>query len=170
MIDNIIIGIIIIATFLSAITDFRERKIYNIITFPLMCIGIILNIINTGFNGFKNSLTGILFIFVLFFVVSLFINNIGFGDIKMFMAISSCVGYNKTLVIIIIASIFFIVTNSIISLLNKKTRCFKNLKSLGINFLITREINESLMDIKESDKRPFGPAIFIACLIVFICI
>ena len=167
MINNILICIVIIATSFSAITDFKKRKIYNRITFPLMIIGIILNTINTRFDGFKNSITGILFIFVLFFIISLFIRNIGFGDIKLFMGISGCIGYKDTLIVIFVASIIFIITNIILNKINQNSKCFNNIKSLGFNFLITREINEDLMDIKESDKRPFGPAIFIACLIVF---
>jgi len=83
---------LILTLVISAYTDLRERKIFNVVTFPAMLIGLILNFIISGWDGLLNSLLALGIGFVVFFIFYIF-GGMGGGDVKLMGAIGAIKGF-----------------------------------------------------------------------------
>ena len=75
----------------SVYTDFKERKIKNYITFPLMALGLIYSCATGGIGGLKASLSALLLLGVLSGLLYA-VNGFGMGDVKLLMAIGAIKG------------------------------------------------------------------------------
>ncbi|WP_099353988.1 A24 family peptidase [Fredinandcohnia onubensis] len=86
--ENLIICLILI---ISVLTDLRNRKILNIVTFPAILGGLIYFTLFLGFDGFlfsgKGFLVGLGLLFIPFAM-----GGIGAGDVKLLAAIGSWKG------------------------------------------------------------------------------
>ncbi|MFD1780936.1 prepilin peptidase [Fredinandcohnia salidurans] len=86
--ENVIICLILI---ISVITDLRNRKILNIVTFPAILGGLIYFTSFSGFDGFlfsgKGFLVGLGLLFIPFVM-----GGIGAGDVKLLAAIGAWKG------------------------------------------------------------------------------
>lgn len=85
----VILAIILI---ISAFTDLRYHKVYNFITVPGMILGLGLNGITYGWTGLANSAIGLLFGFVILFIVFIF-GGMGGGDVKLMGAVGALMGF-----------------------------------------------------------------------------
>lgn len=147
------------------INDFKIKKIPNFITFPVIIVGILYNSVFYRLNGLKFSLSGICIAFFLFMSVSFFIKGIGYGDVKMLMAIGSCLGY-KNVINIFIVSVFL---SFIVSFLLKPKETFKSLKNIFLAGYSIAFLHQKLEfpNIKTSNyKFIFGIYIYVALLLV----
>ena len=80
----------------AAVVDVKERRIPNLLTYPAMIAGMVLQTVLHGFKGLLSSLEGgLLFggIFLLFYVV----RAMGAGDVKMATALGLMVGIPASL-------------------------------------------------------------------------
>ncbi|MEH7225120.1 prepilin peptidase [Bacillus sp. JJ1566] len=86
--ENLIICLILI---ISVITDLRNRKILNIVTFPAILGGLVYFTLFSGFDGFlfsgKGFLVGLGLLFIPFVM-----GGIGAGDVKLLAAIGAWKG------------------------------------------------------------------------------
>ncbi|MBU1076459.1 MAG: A24 family peptidase [Spirochaetes bacterium] len=76
---------------ISGITDILKRKIYNVVTFPVMVMGFALNFYLGGLNALISSLAGFGICTILFFMVYAW-GGFGAGDAKLMMALGAIVG------------------------------------------------------------------------------
>lgn len=83
---------LIILLIFAVYFDIAARKIPNKITVSAILCGMIWTTLNSGFQGFKFSLLGILIGFAVFLVPYIF-NAIGAGDIKLMTAIGAIMGW-----------------------------------------------------------------------------
>ncbi|OIJ11057.1 prepilin peptidase [Anaerobacillus alkalilacustris] len=83
--------VLLITLAISFITDIKSRKIFNIVTFPSMFIGIIFNTITFGWEGLFFSILGLLTGFGLL-VIPYALGGIAAGDVKLLMAIGALQG------------------------------------------------------------------------------
>ena len=83
--------IMFIALLISLYTDIKNRKILNIVTFPTILIGFLINTISLGWEGFLLSLLGMLTGFGLL-VVPYLLGGMAAGDVKLLMAIGALQG------------------------------------------------------------------------------
>ena len=74
-----------------AVSDIRERKVYNKLVFPCLAAGLIVNTLLTGWPGLLASLEGIGVGFVFLFPFYL-LGGMGAGDVKFLMAAGSMFG------------------------------------------------------------------------------
>ncbi len=77
--------------FATAVSDIRERKVYNKVVFPCLAAGLILNSVLAGWFGLLVSLEGVGVGFVLLFPFYL-LGGMGAGDVKFLMAVGSFFG------------------------------------------------------------------------------
>lgn len=102
--------ILYIVLTIASIWDIKTFKIPNALVFSSMVLGICLSFFENGFNGMFISLLSIVIIFVIFLPIWIF-KIMGAGDIKLYMAISSFLGWKMTLSIsyysIIIGALMF---------------------------------------------------------------
>ena len=75
----------------SAYTDYRDRKVYNKVTYPAFFIGLICNTIALGVDGLLDGLTAAALTFVLGLLL-LAIRVIGAGDIKLLIVVGAFLG------------------------------------------------------------------------------
>ena len=90
--NNLILIILLIT---AASFDVKKNKIPNFITFPLIIVGLILNIIMNGFGGLTFSLTGFAFGLAIFFI-PFALGLMGAGDVKLMAAIGALMGFKFT--------------------------------------------------------------------------
>lgn len=76
---------------LVAIFDLRERRIPNLIVFPAVLLGILINSAKANFEGFLFSLKGLTIGFCLLLIPYL-VKGMKAGDVKFMMAIGAFVG------------------------------------------------------------------------------
>jgi prepilin peptidase CpaA len=75
----------------AVVTDIRQRRILNVVTFPAMAIGLALNTAAYGFSGLAFAASGLL-IGVLLFVVPVAFMGRGAGDLKLLAALGALGG------------------------------------------------------------------------------
>lgn len=83
--------LLIIFLILVAISDIKTRKIKNIIVYPFIIVGLIVNLYESGVKGSFESLYGILLPIIFLFPLFL-LRMLGAGDIKCFSAIGAMMG------------------------------------------------------------------------------
>jgi prepilin peptidase CpaA len=88
------VGIVLI---ICAITDWRERKVYNKFTYPLAIVGFVVHTIALGLSG---TLDGLLAFFAAFVIGLLMLpfGWLGGGDTKLLMGIGATLGVHTLLV------------------------------------------------------------------------
>jgi prepilin peptidase CpaA len=91
-----LLGIVMIAM----VTDLRNRKIYNWLTFPAMAAGLVLSVVTGGFTGLESSLLGF-FAGVAIFAVGFFLNAMGAGDVKLMGVVGLWLGWPSTLAAVV---------------------------------------------------------------------
>ena len=93
--------IVVLISAICAYTDYRYRKVYDRLTWPVMLLGLILAFVAGSFGGVKSSALGIGVAFGMY-VIPCEIGAIGGGDAKFMMAIGSLQGY----LFLVVASLF----------------------------------------------------------------
>jgi prepilin peptidase CpaA len=76
---------------LSLITDLRSRKILNVVTFPAIGLGLLLNTVSDGWGGLTFSVLGLLAGSSLLLVPYL-LGGMGAGDVKLLAAVGALKG------------------------------------------------------------------------------
>ena len=94
--SRIIAGIVVSVTAVAAITDVREHRIPNRLTYPAMLAGLAMQAVCFGWHGLLSSLAGGLVaggILVLFYVI----RAMGAGDVKLAAALGFMVGFKDVI-------------------------------------------------------------------------
>ena len=76
---------------IAAFTDFKSRKVYNKLTYPMFLVGLIAHTIVLGLQGLGDGLLAALLVFVLG-LVTMPLGWIKAGDIKLLMVIAAFIG------------------------------------------------------------------------------
>ena len=94
-------GFLVLAVCFCVYTDVKTRKIKNVVTFPLMGIGLVYNVATKGLlEGGLFSLKGLLFCGILSLILYL-VNGFGMGDVKLLMAIGAIRGFRLGLDVLV---------------------------------------------------------------------
>lgn len=97
-------AVILLATVVAAVTDVWRFKVHNVLTFPLLLLGIVFHSVTAGVNGLVLSLTGAALGFTALIVLYA-IGAMGAGDVKFVTAIGAWVGTEQILPAILIGCI-----------------------------------------------------------------
>jgi prepilin peptidase CpaA len=147
----------------SAITDLRERKVYNKVTYPAFFVGLITHTVALGLHGLLDGLLAA----VLTFVLGLMIMITGWikgGDIKLFIAVGAFLGLQGLGEVIFYSIFAGGIVGIVTSLLNgylaemlKKMWGF--IKGLVLTLLYKTKNLAQPMEVDERSKMPFAVAI-----------
>ena len=96
MIENINYIILIILVILAMYFDLTSKKIPNKITFPVMILGFLINVLTNGFLGITFSVVGFI-VGLLIYMIPFILGGMGAGDVKMLAAIGSLMGWEFVL-------------------------------------------------------------------------
>jgi prepilin peptidase CpaA len=84
----------------AAVIDMRTRRIPNVLTFPLLGLGLIYSGIFGGSSGVQDALLGCLLLGIPYMLLFIFAGG-GAGDAKMLGAIGAWVGFSSSIVVLI---------------------------------------------------------------------
>ena len=93
----------LIVVLIATITDWRTRKIPNLLTFPAALIGLVLNVVTAGGAGALNAVLGWLLgaaiiVVLAFLPIVVSGQKLGMGDAKLMAAVGAFLGWKLTLV------------------------------------------------------------------------
>jgi len=145
---------------ISLLTDIKYRKIFNAVTFPAIFLGLILNTITHGWDGFQLSLFGMLTGFGLLFIPYL-LGGMAAGDVKLLMAI----GALKGTVFVIGSFLYIAIVGGIIALiiLIMKKELLSSLKRIFFSFQL--RTLDSLSKSELHHAFPYGVAIVLGTVL-----
>jgi len=83
--------LILVVAAIAAVTDLRRRKVYNVLTFPTMAVGLILNTWLDGLTGLLVAVAGLLLGGALF-LLPVAAGGRGAGDLKLLAALGALGG------------------------------------------------------------------------------
>jgi len=157
-INNIILIILILT---AAFFDCTKNKIPNLLTFPVMITGLILNIMMNGFSGLIFSLYGFLFGLAIFFIPFAF-GLMGAGDVKLMAAVGALKGFRFTVMSTLFSSAaglivvlgYLIYKKKIFSYFKKYFVALVRLILLKINFSDGNILGSKLKKIAYSNAAP----------------
>jgi prepilin peptidase CpaA len=158
---------------IAVVTDISKRKIYNWLTLPAICLGIVLNTCLNGLHGLLASLTGI-GVATLWLLLLLIPGATKAGDLKMFWAVGAIMGGWK---FIIWTMLYAAISGAVFSLgLAIAKGEFKSTIQnvfVAAKVLATTKDPESIKSLAERSKVgyiPYAPAIAMGCVIAEILI
>ncbi|MHC4387075.1 MAG: A24 family peptidase [Planctomycetota bacterium] len=100
-------GIVIGASLVAAVFDVRQRRIPNVLTIPLLLVGLIKSIIFAGLLGLGESVGACILLSLPFVLLFIFAGG-GAGDAKLMGAIGAWIGFEqgvKVLFCVVVAGI-----------------------------------------------------------------
>lgn len=97
-------SVVVTALIAAAITDIREFKVYNALTFPLVIGGVLVSAMAPWGQGLESSLTGAAIGFGLLFLPFL-TGGIGAGDLKLMAGVGAWLGPHTTLLIFVVSGL-----------------------------------------------------------------
>ncbi len=161
MIAAVIDALLYVVIAVCAVTDIKESKVPNIVTYPAIVAGLLLAALAGGFPGFLNSLLGFSLGFAMMFFLFLW-GGFGGGDVKLMGAVGAVKGYP----FILYAAFYSAIVGGIYSLAlviwrGKLKRTFFNIGHQLIAFVRPSSAFAVPLDKKESIAIPFG---FCICL------
>lgn len=137
MLINIINFILVILLLTAAYYDAKEKRIPNLITFPVIFMGLILNIIDSGFNGIIISFSGF-FIGIAIFFIPFAIGVLGAGDVKLMATVGALMGWRFTILSALFSAIAGIIVVFVYLIYKKKlSDCLKKY-FIGITRIILK--------------------------------
>lgn len=156
-----------------AVTEVRENKIYNVVTYPAILMGLGLNYLWRGVPGMEIALMGAGVGFTVYLMFYL-MKGLGPGDVKLGAALGALKGFPFILDVIIWAAIFGFVMAiftmggvAAVTLVRGARREIRSLRSKGSGDATAEEAP------KEADRRmpliPYGTAICLGAAVTFIC-
>jgi len=147
MFDLLTLSVLFVIGMIASITDIRERKIYNLLTYPSIIFGFFLWGIFSGMDGLIVSMIGFAIAFGVFLIIFLF-GGFGAGDVKYAAAIGAIMGYPMIINWVVISAI----VGGIFAL------------ALLIRFRLKKA---ERFEMKESLFIPYGPPMTLAVFITY---
>jgi len=95
------LAIVLVASLIAAATDIWKFRVYNVLTFPLLCTGLAYH---GWFGGIGNSLMGALTGFAALIVLHM-LGGMGAGDVKLMAGVGSWLGVEYTLYVLLASSL-----------------------------------------------------------------
>jgi len=119
------VGIFVI---INAVTDYKNHKIYNVVTVPFFLLGIVYQVVFNGWQGLIWGGLGFLVGFGIFFLVFA-VGSGKAGDVKLMGALSVWLGFKATVGVLIMSTLFVLVGSFMIlfwSVIRRGTRKTKD--------------------------------------------
>lgn len=162
----IVYGIAFMISAICAWTDWQDHKILNKVTVNTAIAGVVINGLLWGLHGIGNSLLGFIvgFVCILFYLTG----SLKAGDIKLYMALGTVLGYRKLLTVVAYSIIFGGIAGVIVMLINRNGReRFRKLWVYMKNIFWTRSFQKYEPEGKGA-YFSFGVCIFAAVCVVLL--
>lgn len=166
----VLLGPLGVVLLIAAITDLRERKVYNKLTYPAILIGLVLHTVVLGLDGLISGLiaTGLTLLVGLFLIATPALKG---GDIKLLMAVGAFAGGQALLEVSFYSvfagfflGIFMSIKNGYLRVM--LGRLWRLIKGYVLMLLYRTKNLEPKLEPDERSKIPFAVAIFVGGLCV----
>jgi prepilin peptidase CpaA len=168
ILDSVLMGLLLLLLVVCGITDLVYQKIWNVVTFPAMGLGLLVNLSAVlidpalGLQYALGSLSGLVLGFTIFFVIFLF-GGMGGGDVKYVAAIGAMDPYHFGYAFILPVIFYSVLAGGAISIIamTLKGRLFASLRNVfrsGLTFVAPGFEHEPLKP-ENSLTIPFGVGI-----------
>jgi prepilin peptidase CpaA len=165
--DILIVIALAIALLTATVTDIRNQRIYNWLTFPLILAGFATHTVFGGFAGLKFAAYGFALGFVAM-AVPYFMGVMGAGDVKLMAGIGAWLGVEATLT----AFLFTCIAGGIYALIVLATnreilkRVLRNIVATFSVFMATRKFDFAPVTAENAMPRLcYGVAIAVGTLV-----
>lgn len=108
-------------TLATAFTDLRERRIPNALTVPAFVAGLVYQAAFHGWAGLTDAALGFLLGFGTLFILWI-IGGGGGGDVKLMGALSVWLGWNRTLLVLILSTVLVVIGTGVVLVWNMVTQ------------------------------------------------
>ncbi|MEI2664713.1 A24 family peptidase [Rossellomorea sp. LJF3] len=153
---------------ISLITDIKNRKILNIVTFPTILFGLLFHSITQGWDGFFFSGAGLL-VGIGTLLIPFLLGGMGAGDVKLMGAVGALMGSAFTLKAFVVVALIGGLISLILIL--KKNGLMHSLRSLYIFPVLlsgTKGMIHLKPDAKSSIAFPYGVPIVLGTLLTVV--
>ena len=166
----IVLAPLLTVLLIAAVTDWRERKVYNKLTYPALGIGLLAHTLVFGWYGLLAGLlaAGATLLVGLFLIATPALKG---GDIKLLMVVGAFAGGRALLEVFFYAVFagFFLglamsLKNGYIKILFK--RLWRLIKGYALMLFYRTRNLEPVLEPDERSKIPFAVAIFVGGLLV----
>jgi prepilin peptidase CpaA len=154
---NVLLGLVLA---IACTTDLRSRRIPNLLTFTTVLFGLWLNVVFYGFDGLRDSASGLGIALAMLFPLFL-LRWMGAGDVKLMMAIGALKGPEFAFYACLWAAVF----GAIIALIGliKARRLTLSLQHMLYSGLMPQTDGSFMTG---SWRMPYAPAIALGCVLV----
>lgn len=138
---------------IASYVDYKERRIPNLISLVLLLTGFGFNASMSGMEGFWFSLQGFVSGFGLFFIFY-YLNTMGAGDVKLFAAVGSWVGWIGAIQMFLWTAVIGLLIAVVYLMKERKLRIY--LRSVWfsiVNFLCFRKFDIGVKPDKKTHIR-----------------
>ena len=153
--------------FIAVITDLKDGRVYNWLTFPAMLLGWALNLYLHGFAGLGYSIAATVLGIMLYMPGGVF-GLIGMGDVKLLGALGAIGGSNFVISVFLYSSALGLPHALLIQMLNYGRNAFgMAVTSFTSGAYLQKTIHKENKDQSKTGNYRFlmGIDIFIACII-----
>lgn len=152
------------AALVGSLTDLRDRKIYNWLTFPMILFGIAFSILlPTSPQSGLGAVLGIAIAFGALLPLYL-IRGVGAGDVKFLMGFGAWMGWRATLEVTCLTFLLGAVYGLADLLRKKKALGFAKRIFVFFRALFIKELEIEPLRIDHSEKIPLGVAVAVAAV------
>jgi len=154
---------------IAVITDLRDGRVYNWLTFPAILLGWLLNLYLHGLSGLCYSVAATILGILLYMPGGIF-GLIGMGDVKLLGALGAIGGSNYVFTIFLYASALGLPHAILVQIMNYGKNAFwMIITSFRTGAVLEKTIQKENADQLKSGKYRFlmGIDIFIACIIAW---
>ncbi len=167
--DKLLLTIILtIILIISVITDIKERRILNIVTFPTILFGVVFHTVSNGINGLLFSSLGLLLGMALL-IIPYALGGMGAGDVKLLGAVGALQGslfvFQAFLYTCIAGAIFATI------ILIRRKQFFSRLKNITVVLSLAKNNPTYLNQLDKKDLSysiPYGVAICTGTIFTFV--
>lgn len=164
-------GAVLAASLVAALWDIKTRRIPNVLTLPVLALGLLQAVIFFGWGGFRSSFLAMVILSLPYVLLFIFAGG-GAGDAKLMGAIGAWLGLSSGIVALLAVSLTAIVFALLNAAYHKRfCAVLNNIYTIFLTFIFyvtlqgARKAAVTALSKNSSEQTsltmPYGPAIFI---------
>jgi prepilin peptidase CpaA len=162
-------GLLELILVIALVTDLRDRRIYNWLTFPGVLLGLGIQTYHFGLIGLFNGLLGALAASAVFLLGFILGRMMGAGDVKLMAVVGAFLGFPACLGAVIWVTLIGGIVSILVPLFQGQLKpALNNVKNQLQALLYARTITTLTAESSAVKPLPYGVSIFIGMSLYFL--